>query len=76
LLLIPSSHIINQHLIRIIAALEWKQLIEYGKSKLRSSFAKLQRNYTDQLETVLQSTAANFALLKERIEQVEWDMLR
>jgi hypothetical protein len=31
-----EAHIINQHLMRTIAALEWKQVIEYGKAKLKS----------------------------------------
>jgi len=34
-----KSHIINQHLERTISALEWKQTIEYGKAKLKSSLS-------------------------------------
>ena len=60
------ASIVNQHLERIIAALEWKQIIEYGKAKIKSNHMKMLEKHIVNLEKVLQSAKSSQEQLRER----------
>ncbi|KAL4488453.1 hypothetical protein ABPG72_013021 [Tetrahymena utriculariae] len=66
-----NSHLINQHLARTINALEWKQIIEYGKAKMKSILNKIQTKHIQKLEQVINEANYNYKQLRNRIEQVE-----
>lgn len=58
--------IINKHLERVIAALEWKQIIEYGKAKIKSNYTKMQEKHIKNIETVLEKAAISHQQLRNR----------
>lgn len=59
--------IINQHLERTIAALEWKQIIEYGKAKIKSNYMKMQERHIANLEKVLETSRISHEKLRNRL---------
>ncbi|EAR93873.2 kinesin motor catalytic domain protein (macronuclear) [Tetrahymena thermophila SB210] len=69
-----DSHILNQNLLRTVNALEWKQIIEYGKSKLKSDQIQIQRKQIKHLENVLEEVTENHKELRLKIEDLEFDM--
>ncbi|KAL4478852.1 hypothetical protein ABPG72_009678 [Tetrahymena utriculariae] len=71
---IQSSHILNQNLLRTINALEWKQIIEYGKSKLKSDQIQIQKKQIKHLEKALEEVTENHKELRLKIEDLEFDM--
>ena len=56
--------------------MEWKQIIEYGKAKLKSKLVLLQEKHIRNIETMLEKSAANYESLRHRIEAVELDTLQ
>ncbi|KAL4441328.1 hypothetical protein ABPG74_013623 [Tetrahymena malaccensis] len=69
-----DSHVLNQNLLRTINALEWKQVIEYGKSKLKSDQIQIQRKQIKHLERVLEEVTENHKELRLKIEDLEFDV--
>jgi hypothetical protein len=77
----PSSHssrcmIINRHLERIVAALEWKQIIEYGKAKIKSNLTRVQDKQIKNMEEVLEKASVSHQQLRNRVEAVEMEGIR
>jgi kinesin family protein 5 len=68
--------IINKHLERVIAALEWKQIIEYGKAKIKSNYTKMQERQIRNIEKVLEKAAISHQQLRNRVEAVEMDAIK
>jgi kinesin family protein 5 len=68
--------IINKHLERVVAALEWKQIIEYGKAKIKSNYTKMQERQIRNIEKVLEKAAISHQQLRNRVEAVEMDAIR
>ena len=60
------ASIINQHLERTISVLEWKQIIEYGKAKIKSFYTKMQERHITNLEKVLDKARISHAQLRKR----------
>ena len=56
----------NKHLERTIAALEWKQIIEYGKAKIKSNYTKMQEKHIANLEKVLEKAQISHQQLRNR----------
>lgn len=50
----------------MISALEWKQMIEYGRAKIYSDYARMQENYIKNVEMVLEKAGLSHQKLKER----------
>lgn len=67
------SIIINQNLERTIMALEWKQVIEFGKSKITADTLKIQSRYISNLEKILEKARISHQQLRNRVETVEFD---
>ena len=65
--------IINQNLERTITALEWKQILEYGKAKIKSETMKIQSKYISNLEKVLEKARISHQQLRNRVETVEYE---
>ena len=63
----PRAFIINQHLERTISALEWKQVIEYGKAKIKSYYTKMQEKHIINLEKVLDKARISHEHLRRRL---------
>lgn len=61
-----SSSIINKHLERVVSALEWKQIIEYGKARIQSDYIAMQEKYIENIEKVLEKAAISHQQLKNR----------
>ncbi len=56
----------NKHLERVIAALEWKQLIQIGKASIKLSEEKMQENYIKNMEQVLEQALVGYQKLRTR----------
>lgn len=69
-----NAHIINQNLIRTISALEWKQIIEYGKSQLKNNIIKIQGKHLQNLEQVIEDNIDNQKNLREKMEEIEFEI--
>lgn len=65
--------IINQNLERTITALEWKQILEYGKAKIKSETMKIQTRYIINLEKILEKARISHQQLRNRVEAVEFE---
>ena len=61
-----QSSIINQHLERTISALEWKQILEYGKAKIKSNYTKMQEKHISSLDFVIEKARASHEKLRKR----------
>jgi len=59
--------IVNKHLERVIAALEWKQLIQLGKANIKLSETRMQENYIKNLEQVLEKSFVSYQKLRTRL---------
>ena len=68
-----SSLIINQNLERTITALEWKQILEYGKAKIKSETLKIQTKHISNLEKILEKARISHQQLRNRVETVEYE---
>jgi hypothetical protein len=68
--------VMNKHLERTIAALEWKQIIEYGKAKIKSNFTLMQEKHIANLEKVLEKAKISHQQLRNRVEAVELDAIK
>ena len=71
--LTKSSLIINQNLERTITALEWKQILEYGKAKIKSETLKIQTKHISNLEKILEKARISHQQLRNRVETVEYE---
>ncbi|EAR93870.2 kinesin motor catalytic domain protein (macronuclear) [Tetrahymena thermophila SB210] len=69
-----DSHTLNQSLLRIVNALEWKQIIEYGQSKQKSDQIQIQKRQIKHLENVLEEVTENHKELRLKIEDLEFDI--
>jgi len=63
---------VNKHLERVIAALEWKQMIQYGKANIKLSEANMQENYIKNLEQVLDKSFVSYQKLRTRFSFIIW----
>jgi hypothetical protein len=68
------AHIYNQQLLRIISTLEWKQTIEYGKSQMRGKQIVVQTEILEDLEALLSESTATHKALRNKLEEVEFDI--
>lgn len=71
-----QSMVINKHLERVIAALEWKQIIEYGKAKIKFNHARVLEKQVKNIERVLDKASVSHAMLRNRVEAVEMDAIK
>ncbi|EGR28519.1 kinesin motor domain protein, partial [Ichthyophthirius multifiliis] len=71
---ISTSHIMNQNLLRTISALEWKQIIDYGKTQLKNNVIRIQTKHIKCLEKVIDECTQNSKDLRIKIEDVVLDM--
>ncbi|KRX06862.1 P-loop containing nucleoside triphosphate hydrolase [Pseudocohnilembus persalinus] len=67
------AHIINQHLVRTINALEWKQVIEYGKYKMNSNLNQILSSHVFILEDLLKSSQDTHKRLRKRFDEIEFE---
>ena len=56
-----------------MTALEWKQILEYGKAKIKSETMKIQTRYISNLEKVLEKARISHQQLRNRVETVEYE---
>jgi len=68
--------IVNHHLQRVISTLEWKQIIEFAKARIKSSYTKLQDQQIANMEKVLDKSAISHQKLRNRIEAIEMGALK
>lgn len=68
------AHILNQQLLRIISALEWKQTIEYGKSQMRGKQIVVQAEMIEDLQSLLSESTATHKALRNKLEEIEFDI--
>ena len=60
------ANIINQHLESTIEALEWKQIIEYGKAKIKSKKCQLIEDLNVRQRDLLKKNFLNLREFKKK----------
>ena len=69
-LLIEAS-LTNHNLQRILSLNRWRQVIEFGKNKIKSELCKIQENTIETLESILEKSRNTHDKLRERVEKLE-----
>jgi hypothetical protein len=66
--------VLNHNLQRVISTLEWKQLIESSKAKIKSNLCAMQEKTINDLDVVLEKTRVSHRKLRKRVEKFESEM--
>ena len=71
-----SSFLVNQNLERTLHELESKQIIEFGKARIKSEILKMQESHIRNLEKILEKARISHQQLRNRVEVVEFEAIR
>jgi len=66
-----ETQLVNHNLQRMMAITRWRQVLEYGKSKIKSKLCKIQEGTIENLETILERNRRNHDRLKGRVDKLE-----
>ena len=72
-LLIDAS-LTNHNLQRILAINRWRQVIEFGKNKIKSELCKVQDHTIETLEQILERSRKTHDKLRGRVEKLEYHL--
>ena len=61
----------NHNLQRILSLNRWRQLIEFGKHKIKSKLCKIQDRTIETLEKILERTRSTHDKLRGRVDKIE-----
>jgi len=71
-----QSSIVNQHLESLVYAFEWKHMLDYGKSIMKSDYMRMQEKYIQNIEKIVEKASISHQKLRNRVEAIEIDAIR